>query len=275
MKNLTLKLATIIACTFWALPYVHAQKKDSTDNKNVTININIGGKRILSHTKKDSLKRDSINKANDTNASFLFGGVTFTRLDIGFSKLVDNGSFALSPTNQFLDYRASKTSHVSFDVLQLGYRLNPQFKIYIAAGFDWTIIRLRQEITMQKNTPALTYITEPINFNKNRFSSSYLHIPLNFEFRTKIDKNGNRLSVVVGPEVGFLLNAKVKQISNERGKVKATDDYNFAPFRFGGTLRVGYKGMGIFLKYYTTDMFDSAPQKGLKNMAFGLTFGLN
>lgn len=42
-----------------------------------------------------------------------------------------------------------------------------------------------------------------------------------------------------------------------------------------GTLRFGYDGLGLFVKYYATDMFDSAPQKGLKNMAFGVAFGLN
>jgi hypothetical protein len=38
---------------------------------------------------------------------------------------------------------------------------------------------------------------------------------------------------------------------------------------------VGYGWIGFFSKYYFNDMFDSAPQSGLKNMSFGITFGLN
>lgn len=203
------------------------------------------------------------------------GGITFTRLDFGFSRLIDNGSFTLSPQNKFLDYKGAKTSTVSFDVLYFGYRFNPRFKVYVAGGFDWTLIRLKNNITIQPNTPELTYIEEPINFSKNRFSSSYVHIPLNFEFRSKENERGKRFYFVLGPEVSFLLNGKVKQISDERGKEKFKDNYDFQPVRVGGTVRLGYGGIGLFTKYYFNDMFDSAAQKGLKNMSFGVTFGLN
>ncbi len=203
-------------------------------------------------------------------------GITFTRFDLGFAKLIDNGDFTLSPANDFLDYKAGKTSTVSFDLLQMGYRFNPNFKISISGGFDWTLIRLKKDITINRNTTALSYTPENIHFSKNRFSNSYLHIPLNFELRSKAsDKGDKRFYCVVSPEVAFLLNGKVKQISSERGKEKFKDDYNFEPFRYGGALRLGYGNIGLFTKYYFNDMFASAPQKGLKNMSFGITFGLN
>ncbi|KIO75226.1 hypothetical protein TH53_21665 [Pedobacter lusitanus] len=218
---------------------------------------------------------DSVSN-NESAPTGRFGyGITFTRLDIGFSKLIDNGSFTLSPKNDFLSYRGFKTSTISFDLLYFGYRFNPNFRIYAAAGFDWTLIRLRRNITIQKNTPDLSYIEEPVDFDKNRFSSSYVHIPLNFEFRTKENQRGKRFYFVVGPEVGFLLNGKVKQISEERGKQKFKDDYNFQKVRLGGTVRVAYAGIGLFTKYYFNDMFESEAQKGLKNIAFGITLGIH
>jgi hypothetical protein len=219
-------------------------------------------------------KKDSTKLANANKGRFV-GGITFTRFDLGFSKLIDNGSFTLSPTNDFLDYKATKTSTVSFDVLQIGYRFNSNFKVYVAGGFDWTLIRLKKDITIQKNSPVLAYVNDDIQFSKNRLSSSYVHIPLNFELRTKENENGKRFYFVIGPEVSFLLNGKVKQVSDERGKEKFKDDYNFEPFRYGGTVRIGYGSLGIFTKYYANDMFASAPQKGLKNLAFGITLGLN
>ncbi|MGY4386512.1 hypothetical protein ACVWYN_003567 [Pedobacter sp. UYP24] len=222
----------------------------------------------------ERVKRDSTKLAESNKGRFI-GGITFTRFDLGFSKLIDNGNFTLSPTNSFLDYKASKTSTVSFDVLQMGYRFNSNFKVYLAGGFDWTLIRLKNDITMKANSPVLAYDTETIHFSKNRFSSSYVHIPLNFELRTKEGDNGKRFYFVIGPEVAFLLNGKVKQISEEKGKQKFKDDYNFEPFRYGGTVRIGYGGLGIFTKYYANDMFASAPQKGLKNLSFGITLGLN
>ena len=41
-------------------------------------------------------------------------GLTFSRFDLGLATLVDNGSFKLSPQNQFLNYRSWKTSNVGF-----------------------------------------------------------------------------------------------------------------------------------------------------------------
>lgn len=260
-------LTTVLVSGFTLLAALSANaQQDSVKRKKFDINYGVG------ITMGE--KRDSTGKIDESKGRFI-GGITFTRFDLGFSKLIDNGSFSLSPANQFLDYKASKTSHVSFDIIQFGYRFNPNFKVYVAGGFDWTLIRLKKDITIQKNTTDLTYVTEPIMFSKNRFSSSYLHIPLNFELRSKENSKGERFYFVIGPEVAFLLNGKVKQISDERGKEKFKDDYNFAPFRYGGTVRFGYGSLGLFAKYYASDMFDSTPQKGLKNMAFGLTFGFN
>lgn len=203
------------------------------------------------------------------------GGLTFSRFDLGLATLIDNGSFTLSPKNQFLDYRAWKTSNVGFDVLQFGYRFNSSFKIYLSGGFDWTLIRLRKDITIQKSDDRsqLHYTNDSVNYSKNRFSSSYLRIPLSFEFRTKDDASGRRAHFVFGPDVGFLLNGRVKQISDEFGKQKFNDDYHFTRFRYGAFARVGYGSLGIFAKYYFNDMFDTDQQKALKNFSFGITVG--
>ena len=268
MKSLLTALV-VSGLTFLAASGASAQqdsvKRKKSDDINYGVSIRFGNK-------KDSTK---VNKA-DAKGGHFGGGITFTRLDIGFVKLIDNGSFSLSPANkELLDYKASKTSTVSFDVLQFGYRFNSNFRIYLAGGFDWTLIRLKNNITMQQDKEVLTAVKDNIIYSKNRFSSSYLHIPLNFELRSKENRKGKRFYVVAGPEVAFLLNGKVKQVSDENGKVKFKDDYNFSPYSYGASFRVGTNGLSAFAKYYASDMFDSAPQSGLKSMAFGLTFGIN
>jgi hypothetical protein len=201
-------------------------------------------------------------------------GITFSRFDLGLATLVDNGSFTLSSQNQFLSYRSWKTSNVGFDVFQMGVRFSQSFKIYLSGGFDWTLIRLRDNITILPNQPVLTYRQDDINYSKNRFSSSYLRIPLSFDFRTKEDASGRRFHVVFGPDGGFLLDGMVKQISAEHGKQKFNNSYHFTTFRYGGFARIGYGDLGIFAKYYANDMFENSPQQaGLKNFSFGLTVG--
>jgi hypothetical protein len=201
-------------------------------------------------------------------------GLTFSRFDIGLTTLIDNGSFTLSPKNQFLNYRSWKSSNVGFDVIQMGVRFSDGFKVYLSGGFDWTLIRLRENVTILPHQPVLTARPDSIQYSKNRFSSSYLRIPLSFDFRSKEDARGNRFHFVIGPDAGLLLNGRVKQISKENGKQKIDDSYHFAKVRYGGFVRVGYGGWGLFAKYYTNDMFENSPdQKGLKNLSLGLTFG--
>lgn len=223
-----------------------------------------------------------INKHGDTIEShrhkskapgFSFG-LTLARLDLGFTTIMDHGSFTLSPQNQFLSYRQAKTSNVGFDVLQFGYRFNSNFKIYLSGGFDWTNIRLRNNITILEHQPVLSYRQDNINYSKNRFSSSYLRIPLSFDLRTNDDSHGNHFHFVFGPEGGFLLNGRVKQISDENGKQKFNDDYHFTTFRYGPFVRIGYGAWGLYAKYYMNNMFENSPaQDGLHNFAFGIMLG--
>ena len=271
MKHLIFTTLLVSGLAGVMAPSAFAQQ-DTVVNDTVVIKkkakytVRIGGGTLIT---KNSDSLDKVKKGR------FVGGITFTRVDLGFSRLIDNGSFNLSPTNDFLDYKGGKTSTFSFDILQFGYRFNSNFKVYVAGGFDWTLIRLRDNITIQKNQPTLTYIDEPILFSKNRFSSSYVHIPLNFEFRTNESRKGKRFYFILGPEVSFLLNGKVKQISVERGKEKQYDNYHFQSVRYGGSFRLGYGGFGLFTKYYFNDMFNTPAQAGLKNMSFGVTFGLN
>lgn len=200
-------------------------------------------------------------------------GITFARFDLGLATLIDNGSFDLSPQNNFLRYRSWKSSNVGFDVFQAGYRFNSSFRIYVSAGFDWTHFRLRDDITIQEGQPNLVYTQDDVEYTKNRFSSSYLRIPLTFDWRSKVDNNGKRVHLTGGPMIGLLLNGRVKQKSEEFGKQKFNDDYHLTKMRYGVVARVGYGFSGIFAKYYFNDMFDTEQQKGLKNFSFGFTFG--
>lgn len=241
-------------------------RPDSTKDKGFKISVGFGDEGEHRWPKDTSYSSKAYPK-------FSFG-LTFSRFDLGLATLVDNGSFTLSPQNNFLRYRSWKTSNVGFDLVQMGVRFNPNFKIYLSGGFDWTLIRLRENITILPNQPVLTYRQDNINYSKNRFSSSYLRIPLSFDFRTNENADGKRAHFVIGPDAGLLLGGRVKQISKENGKQKFDDDYHFAKVRYGGFVRFGYGDMGIFAKYYFNDMFENSPeQKGLKNFSFGFTVG--
>ena len=235
---------------------------DTTGNNGLNLSIH-----FRHHHKSDST-------THEKQYPRAFVGITFSRFDLGLTTLIDNGSFTLRPQNQFLSYRQWKTSNVGFDVFQMGIKFSQNFKLYASAGFDWTLIRLHDNITILRDQPTLTYKQDSIQFSKNRFSSSYLRVPISFAFQTNRDGRGNRWHFVAGPEGGFLLEGMVKQISQEFGKQKFYNPYHFTEFEYGGFMRVGYGDFGIFAKYYANDMFQDSPaQDGLKNFSFGFTLG--
>ncbi|MEO6524443.1 MAG: PorT family protein [Mucilaginibacter sp.] len=243
-------------------------KRDTTiRKKHVRVRIGAGGDTTsVSFGKK-------IRAAAKPKSGFSFG-LTFTNLHLGFATLLDNGSFTLSPANDFLDYRQIKTSNVGFDLLKIGYRFNDNFKLSLAGGFDWTLIRLKKNINIVPDVPTLTYVPATVNYSKNRFSSNYLVLPLSFDIRTREYKDGKRFHFVFGPEAGFLIDGMQKQISDEYGKKKNFNDFHFTRFEYGGFARIAYGDLGIYAKYYFNDMFENSPaQKGLKNFNFGLVLG--
>lgn len=201
----------------------------------------------------------------------LFAGITFSRFDFGLAKLIDNGKATLSPENEFLDYRAWKSTNIGFDVAQIGYKFGDQFRIILSAGFDWTHFRLNENVILERNTKPLSYEYSNIDYKKNRFSSTYLRIPLTFEIKSKRNAFPERLRFAAGPIAGVLMKGSQKFKSEEEGKRKVSDDFNLAPFRYGAFARAGYGGFGIYAKYYINDMFQNSPdQEGLKNLSIGL-----
>lgn len=246
--------------------------------------------RILQKGTTTSLKIDSngvsitVGKADSTNKTKkvkepvkypkLSFGLDLEHFDIGFSKYHTGSDFGTPVGYEFLENRPEKTSNFGFDILEMGLRFSPAVKVSLVAGLDWNHIRLEQDVTIRENSPTLAADPSTTTFEKNRFSSRYLRIPLYFEYRTAQNKKGERATIMFGPEVGFLLNGKTKQVSDDNGKVKVKDDFNFEPFRYGANMRIAYGGTGLFFKYYMNDVF--AKNQGpadYKNLAFGLTFG--
>ena len=229
-------------------------------------NDSIGKPVKVSISKED--KQDVVKKGNP-----FFIGLTFSHFDLGLAKILDNGKIRLSPTNEFLDYKTWKTINVGFDVFKMGYKFTDQFNMQIAAGFDWTHIRLKQDILFLEDTRPLTYVESDIDYSKNRFTSSYLRIPLTLTLSTKAGALPKRLNVAVGPMAGILLQGSQKVKSDAEGKHKVKDDFNFAPVTYGAFARVWYGSLGVYTKYYFNDMFvDSPEQEGVKNLSFGLMF---
>ena len=217
-------------------------------------------------------KKDYDDHGNVIKYPRVFGGLTFTRIDWGFSRLMDDGSFTLGEENQFLKYR--KASNFGFDIAQFGVRFNDAFKMYVSAGFEWNYLRLKNDIILDTEATTLAYSPSDITYKKNIFTSTYLRTPLSFEWRGRRNHHGHRPKIAFGAMTGILLKGTQRLKSEEHGKQKFKDNYNLASFQYGAFARIGFGSLGVFAKYYMNDMFENSPnQENLNNLTFGLTLG--
>jgi len=245
--------------------------KNNGEKKRVKIIFEYGKESIDKHL-RDSTHRGitSAEYKKKEKEDKVFAGIVFARFDLGLTKMLDNGSLTLSPENEFLKYKNWKSVNVGFDVLQMGYKVSDQFNVKLAAGFDWTHFRLKEDILFLKDTKPLSYVESDVDYKKNRFSSSYLRVPLIFELKTKPKGSDKQIRLEAGPVMGFLLQGSQKT-KDEEGKRKVKDGFNFAPVTYGGFARLGVGDFGIYAKYYFNDMFVNSPQQeGVKNLSFGV-----
>lgn len=271
MKKIYLLAVCLLAVGFAQGQETDTTKTEKSKSKEIVLGANGDGVKITINSNED----DSVKKAKkQVKYPKMVFDLTFDRFDIGLSKYHSGSDFSTPAGYPFLETQAGKTLNVGFDFAQMGIRFNPHVKVMLAAGLDWNHMRLRQNVTILPNQPVLTASTDAVDYEKNRFSSRYLRVPLYFEYKTAKNEKGKKATVIFGPEVGFLLNGKVKQVSGANGKTKVKDDYNFEPLRYGANMRIGYGGAGIFFKYYMNDVFaNNQGPADFKNLNFGFTFG--
>lgn len=240
-------------------------KADGSGKKKLVIRFESGGDiRIGRESKETSnAKRSSTTYKRRPKAIV---GITFARMDVGFATLLDNGSFTLSPENDFLRYRTWKTANFGFDLLQLGYRFDEKFRMFLSAGFDWTYYRLRNNVIFDPSATSLSYEIVDSHLDKNRLTSAYIRLPFTLEHRFGPDR-GFRLAY--GPIGGLLMHGSQRYRGPE-GRVSVREDFNFTKFRYGGFVRFGHGTFGLYAKYYFNDVFENSPQQeGIKNLSMG------
>ncbi len=225
--------------------------------------------------KSEKIHRESDKKNySSRSVSRPIFGIVFANMDLGLSKPINNGDFNLTAPNDVLNYRPAKTVNFGFDVLKVGYKVNNHFRVYAAGGFEWNYIRLNQSIDFSSDgTPYEDYVVSADPLKKNRLTSTYLRVPLTFEFRGDHNSAWGRTKVAFGPIAGFLMKGTQRYKDVDGKKVKEKGDYGYAPFQYGAFARFGVGGIGIYGKYYVNDMFNGAPAGSeLQNFSFGLTF---
>jgi len=159
----------------------------------------------------------------------------------------------VNSSNLKLDNR--KASNFNLWIVQQKLNLY-QHKINLkyGVGFEMFNFRFEQPISF-RNEPGKTVFMDDINFTKNKLFVKYLTVPVQLNFQPN-PYNRKGFYASIGLSAGYLVDARNKQISAERGKQKYDGNFELNNFRFATIGELGIGGVRLYGSFGSINLFD-------------------
>lgn len=263
--KLIFSIALLLGLSFQTM----AQDKTEADTTKKKKYISVGSNGIQFGTKE--AKKDSSDKVFD---------VQIGMLDLGINYLQDNTNYNDPAVKEFLPNLDSKLRNENLFSLREGKSINVNIypvlvkyrmvktknqRVYLAAGLGLQMynFRFNRPITYINETKPQIVINDSLHFSKNKVGLTYLSIPLMLNFKTRLAKEA-WLVYGAGITAGYRIASWTKQVSDENGKQKNQDQFNFNNFNSCVTAEIGLEGyFRLYASYQLTalheDTFDQHP----------------
>jgi outer membrane protein with beta-barrel domain len=146
------------------------------------------------------------------------------------------------------------------------------FSFALGAGLSSHNLYSNSTVFSDTDTSYFVQIPDSISYKRSKLNLTYFDIPLEFRVKTK-----GKFRLAAGFKVGFLISqhTKYKGDNMETGieTITIKSDYikHLESFRYGPTLRIGYKWANLFAYYQLSDVF--SPDKGpeMKPLTVGIS----
>ena len=148
----------------------------------------------------------------------------------------------------------SKSSNFNLWIVQQKVSLyKNKLNLKYGVGFEMFNFRLEQPVSFRNDLPN-KMILENISFSKNKLFAKYLTVPFQFNFKSD-PKSNKSFYMSAGMSAGYLVDARNKQKSSERGKQKQDGNFNLNNWRFATIGELGVGGIRLYGSYGLTNMF--------------------
>ncbi len=261
----------LMAATMISLS-ANAQDGDKKEKKSTTITLGSDGIKV-----NDKKIEEKPEKKVDLSVGMV---------DIGINSIIDNTNYGSTEAKSFLQVpqslqnenlfsmRTGKSWNVNVYPVMVKMRLHngKKQRIYFSTGIGLQMYNFRytKNISFRNETVPMV-VMDTISFSKNKIGLTYLNIPLQFTFKTKLaDKAW--LVYGVGATGGYRIASWNKQVSPERGKQKNRDEFNFNDFNACVTGEIGLDNVfRLFASYQLTPLHSTALDQ--RPFTIGLRFG--
>ena len=196
----------------------------------------------------------------------------------GFNGFMDaNQSMNMQDELKYLELNQGRSWNFNLNFLQYSFGFGTdKVGLVTGLGFEFNNYHFRNGNTIQV-VDGITvnddsYVLDPEkNVTKSRLSTTYITAPLLLEFQIPTSYRHRiyfSAGIVGGVKIGS--HTKIKYEGVNDGKDKIRNDYNLAPFRYGFTSRIGYRGLSIFATYYPIQLFEQGKGDEVYPFAIGL-----
>lgn len=179
------------------------------------------------------------------------------------------GSEPLTPS----EFKLITGKSINFNIWFFQQRLNitkHKLNLLYALGLEMNNYRYARNVSYVPGY-ATRIIRDSVEFSKNKLFAEYITIPVMLNFNSNPARPGRAFQVSLGVSGGYLLKSRTKQVSEERGKVRKTDDFNLNKWRFGLTSELGYGRVKIYANFALTPLHDY----GLQQYPFSIGLRFN
>ncbi len=201
-------------------------------------------------------------------------------VDLGFNGYMASGfTTSLPSEDQFMDLNFSKSMSVSLNFLQysIPFQRNRN-TIGVVIGAGWTFNNYRTDskyiIELDDNGNTIGRPEEDRTVTKNKLTTSFINIPLLFEFQIPTNNDRNRFFISAGGYTGFLVKAHTKVVYNDSGirtKQKYKGNLNVSPVQYGAMVRLGYSWIKLYATYNFSTLYMKNKGPELYPYSIGLT----
>lgn len=179
------------------------------------------------------------------------------------------------PAGTFMNLNTSKSWNWNLNFLEYGFGLGTSYVgLVTGMGLEWSNYVFDANNTIEEDVNGnIINVPDPFpdaTVTKSSLKTTYLSAPLLLEFQIPAGKK--RIHISGGVIGGVKLGSKTKVKYNDGNKQKSVikDDYSLSPFKYGATVRIGYRMINLYANYYFSPLFSETSTPELYPFSVGI-----
>jgi hypothetical protein len=201
-------------------------------------------------------------------------------LDWGYNRLDSKNMFTGArheSASGFPDLRSSASQSFSMYAI-FGRKFFGSLSIMSGLGIDWVNYKFNQEVTIREIDGVATQVPiESVSnifsyMKKSKLTGSYINVPLLLKIHIH-----RRFFIAAGVTGGVNIGSHTKVVFvDTNGKKQKYKDYNIdlATFRYGYTVRAGFRSLSMYTNYYVSPLFDKDKGPQVYPFVIGISLSL-